>query len=66
MNTFMYEHFLTAEQKSLLVNKFKFIEIPTQIKKLACGDYGKLSNYIGNGALASVENIVKEIENYKK
>ena len=45
MNTHMYEHFLTEEQKDKIINKFKFIEIPTQIKKLACGDFGiKITN----------------------
>ena len=46
MNTMMYEHFLTEEQKEKLINKFKFSEIPTQIKKLACGDYGKKFPFI--------------------
>jgi phosphopantothenoylcysteine synthetase/decarboxylase len=45
MNTYMYEHFLTEEQKEKLINKFKFFEIPTQIKKLACGDYGIMIAY---------------------
>jgi phosphopantothenoylcysteine decarboxylase len=40
MNTFMYEHFLTEKQVKILTEEFKFISIPSVVKKLKCGDYG--------------------------
>ncbi len=40
MNTFMYEHFLTVKQVKILTDEFKFINIPSVVKKLKCGDYG--------------------------
>jgi len=52
----MYEHFLTKEQTDLLINKFGFIEIPTQKKLLVCGDYG-------DGALASPSTIFEIVNN---
>ena len=55
MNTLMYEHFLTGEQRELLLKKFGFIEIPTIEKLLACGDYG-------NGALATPQQIFDKVD----
>jgi phosphopantothenoylcysteine synthetase/decarboxylase len=40
MNTFMYEHFLTFKQIKILTEEFKFIQIPSAVKILKCGDYG--------------------------
>ena len=40
MNTFMYEHFITTKQIKILTEEFKFIQIPSVIKKLKCGDFG--------------------------
>jgi phosphopantothenoylcysteine synthetase/decarboxylase len=40
MNTFMYEHFITAKQIKILTDEFKFTQIPSAIKKLKCGDIG--------------------------
>jgi len=57
MNTLMYEHFLTKEQKRILIDKFGFIEIPTQVKKLMCGDYG-------DGALAAPKYIYEIVDNH--
>ncbi len=52
MNTFMYEHFLTAKQEKILTEEFKFISIPPVVKKLKCGDYGV-------GGIADTEVIYK-------
>ncbi|OQR75431.1 phosphopantothenoylcysteine decarboxylase-like [Tropilaelaps mercedesae] len=50
MNTFMYEHPLTAKQISEL-KRLQYIEIPTVSKKLVCGD-------VGLGAMAELSTIV--------
>ena len=55
MNTFMYENFLTEKQRKILIEEYKFIEIPSIEKKLACGD-------IGLGAIANTETIYKIIK----
>lgn len=55
MNTFMYENFLTEKQRKILIEDFKFIEIPVVEKKLACGD-------IGLGAIANTDSIYKIIK----
>ena len=52
MNTLMYEHFITQKQVNILVNEFKFIQIPSVCKKLKCGD-------IGMGGIADTKDIVK-------
>ena len=46
----MYEHFITKKQVKILLEEFKFIEIPVVEKILKCGDYGK-------GGIANTEDI---------
>jgi phosphopantothenoylcysteine decarboxylase len=55
MNTFMYENFLTNKQRKILIEDFKFIEIPVIEKILACGD-------IGLGAIANTDTIYEIIK----
>ena len=52
MNTLMYENFITEKQINILINQFKFIQIPSVVKKLKCGD-------IGMGGIADTKDIVK-------
>lgn len=54
MNTFMYEHPLTAMHIDTL-KRFGYLEIPCIRKKLACGD-------IGYGAMAEVSSLVSALE----
>jgi phosphopantothenoylcysteine synthetase/decarboxylase len=54
MNTYMYEHFLTKKQVDILLNEFKFIEVPVVEKILKCGDYGK-------GGIANTDDIVNTV-----
>lgn len=54
MNNLMYEHFLTKKQIDILVNEFKFIQIPSVVKKLKCGD-------VGIGGIADTKDIVKMV-----
>jgi phosphopantothenoylcysteine decarboxylase len=56
MNTFMYENFLTEKQRKILIDDFKFIEIPVIEKRLACGD-------VGLGAIANTDTIYEIIKN---
>lgn len=42
MNTFMWEHPLTASQTHTLT-RFGYIQVPPVSKTLACGDQGKQS-----------------------
>jgi phosphopantothenoylcysteine decarboxylase len=57
MNTYMYEHFLTAKQVKILLEEFKFIQIPSISKKLMCGD-------IGQGGIADTKDLYEIISNY--
>lgn len=57
MNTFMYENFLTEKQINILLNEFKFIQIPCIIKKLMCGD-------VGIGAIADTKEIYETINKF--
>ena len=52
MNTLMYEHFITHQQINILINEFKFIQIPSAVKKLKCGDFGI-------GGIADTKDILK-------
>ena len=52
MNTLMYENFITEKQINILINQFKFIQIPSVVKKLKCGD-------IGIGGIADTKDIVR-------
>lgn len=54
MNTLMYEHFLTKRQLKILLEDFKFVQIPSVVKKLACGD-------VGIGAIADTKDIVEAV-----
>ncbi|XP_076444137.1 phosphopantothenoylcysteine decarboxylase-like [Babylonia areolata] len=54
MNTHMWHHPLTAQHIHTL-RGFGYTEIPSVIKKLACGDTGK-------GAMAEVPTIIAEVE----
>lgn len=56
MNTYMYEHPLTAQHQNILCS-FGYVLIPPIEKKLACGDYG-------TGAMASVQNIVNNVRTH--
>lgn len=56
MNSYMYEHFLTAKQRKVLTEEFKFIQIPSVIKKLKCGD-------IGIGGIADTKDILEIVIN---
>lgn len=69
MNTFMWDHPLTASHISILT-KFGYIQIPPVSKLLACGDQGiwrylivlaDLLSFLGVGAMASVDDIVKSV-----
>lgn len=53
MNTYMWEHPLTAKQ-ILTLKSFGYIEIPCVSKTLVCGDSGM-------GAMAEVKTIVEKI-----
>ena len=55
MNTLMYDHFITQKQVNILVNEFKFIQIPSVCKKLKCVKCGD----IGMGGIADTKDIVK-------
>ena len=52
MNTLMYENFITEKQINILINQFKFIQIPSVVKKLKCGD-------IGIGGIADTKDIIR-------
>lgn len=52
MNTLMYENFITEKQIKILLNEFHFIQIPSKVKKLKCGDYGI-------GGIADTDDIIK-------
>lgn len=54
MNTYMYEHPITAQHLAIL-QEWGYRVIDPMEKKLACGD-------IGIGAMASVSSIVDIIE----
>jgi phosphopantothenoylcysteine synthetase/decarboxylase len=54
MNTYMYDHFLTKKQVKILLEEFKFIEIPVVEKVLKCGDFGK-------GGIADTRDIFNTI-----
>ncbi|XP_076847068.1 phosphopantothenoylcysteine decarboxylase [Brachyhypopomus gauderio] len=56
MNTFMWQHPITAQQVATL-QSFGYVEIPCIAKKLVCGDEGK-------GAMAEVSTIVDVIQQY--
>ncbi|XP_074533652.1 phosphopantothenoylcysteine decarboxylase [Halichoeres trimaculatus] len=56
MNTAMWQHPVTAQQVSRLI-EFGYVEIPCISKKLVCGDEGK-------GAMAEVSTIVSMIKQY--
>lgn len=53
MNTYMWEHPITAQQIETL-KTFGYKELPPVVKKLACGDYGA-------GAMAEVNTVVSAI-----
>jgi phosphopantothenoylcysteine synthetase/decarboxylase len=53
----MYEHFITEKQIKVLVEEFKFIQIPSVIKKLKCGDFGI-------GGIADTKDIYETVKNY--
>ena len=59
MNTMMYINFLTEKQRKILLEEFKFIEIPAIEKKLACGD-------IGIGGIADTDVIYEKVLEYFK
>ena len=50
MNTFMYENFLTRKQIKILEEEFKFVQIPSVVKLLKCGD-------VGIGGIADTKDI---------
>ncbi|XP_025026223.1 phosphopantothenoylcysteine decarboxylase isoform X3 [Python bivittatus] len=52
MNTFMWEHPITARQVEQL-KEFGYIEVPCTVKKLVCGDEGR-------GAMAEISTIVEK------
>ncbi|CAL1537533.1 unnamed protein product [Lymnaea stagnalis] len=54
MNTFMYEHPITATHVDAL-KRFGYLEIPCISKKLACGD-------TGYGAMAEVSTLVSALQ----
>jgi len=54
MNTLMYNHPFTELQLNIL-RQLGVSVIPPVVKRLACGDYG-------NGAMATVENIVDTVK----
>ncbi|XP_068595631.1 phosphopantothenoylcysteine decarboxylase [Brachionichthys hirsutus] len=56
MNTTMWQHPITAQQVSKLV-EFGYVEIPCVAKKLVCGDEGR-------GAMAEVSTIVSVVAQY--
>lgn len=56
MNTAMWQHPITAQQISRLV-EFGYVEVPCIAKKLVCGDEGK-------GAMAEVSTIVSVVKQY--
>ncbi|XP_024912258.1 phosphopantothenoylcysteine decarboxylase isoform X2 [Cynoglossus semilaevis] len=56
MNTFMWQHPISAQQVSRL-REFGYVEIPCVSKKLACGDEGK-------GGMAEVSTIVSAVRQY--
>ena len=51
MNTFMYQHPITADQEQFLREKLKVKVLPTVEKVLICGDKGL-------GAMQGIEEIV--------
>ena len=57
MNTKMYNHYLTEIHRNYLNKVLGYIEIVSESKRLACGD-------IGIGAMAHINKIFKEINNY--
>lgn len=56
MNTFMFEHPITARQLRVLGEEFGFTIVDCIEKVLVCGD-------VGMGAMASVESIVDVVKN---
>ena len=46
----MYENFLTKKQIKILEEEFKFIQIPSVVKLLKCGD-------VGIGGIADTKDI---------
>ena len=48
----MYENFITKKQLEIMLNEFKWIQIPSLVKKLKCGD-------VGIGGIADTKDIVK-------
>ena len=52
MNSLMYENFITKKQLEIMLNEFKWIQIPSLVKKLKCGD-------VGIGGIADTKDIVK-------
>ncbi len=57
MNTFMYEHFLTEKQIKIIKEEFKFVQIPSVVKKLKCGD-------VGIGGIADTKDIYDIVDKY--
>ena len=51
----MYESFITTKQVKILLEEFKFVEVPVISKKLKCGDIGK-------GAIADTIDIFNAVE----
>uniref|UniRef100_A0A3Q3VRC0 Phosphopantothenoylcysteine decarboxylase n=1 Tax=Mola mola TaxID=94237 RepID=A0A3Q3VRC0_MOLML len=56
MNTAMWQHPITAQQITRLID-FGYTEIPCIVKKLVCGDEGK-------GAMAEVSTIIGFVKQY--
>ena len=52
MNSLMYKNFITKKQIEIMLNEFKWIQIPSLVKKLKCGD-------VGIGGIADTKDIVK-------
>ena len=48
----MYEYCITEKQITILINQFKFIQIPSVVQKLKCGD-------IRIGGIADTKDIVR-------